>query len=162
MLFRSALFCIMGFTTGMPDLESRQIAIGSIIEGKPADRAGMKPNDRILEINKNKITNLDELLKPIREGIGKPLEVVVMRGDAERLVFNVVPEAEEEIYSVKGQKQHKTIGRLGFTPGMAWARFPPAEAVRRGSILIYKEVTMTLSGLFSKQVKENVGGILDR
>ncbi len=158
LFFGYALFCIMGFTTGMPDLE--RMAVGSIIKGKPADRAGMKPNDRIIEIDGKKITGIDELLKPIREGIGKPLQVVVLRGDTERMEFMVVPEAEEESFLIKGQKQHKTIGRLGFTPGMAWARFSPGDAVRRGSVLIYKEVTMTLSGLFSKQVKENVGGII--
>ncbi len=158
LFFGYLLFCVMGFTTGIPDLE--RLAIGSIVKGKPADRAGMKPNDRILEINGKKISDIDAMLKPIREGVGKPLEVVVLRGNTDRMVFHVVPEAEDEVFLVNGRREHKSIGRLGFTPGMAWGQFSPVDSVRRGSVLIYKEVTMTLSGLFSKQVKENVGGII--
>lgn len=160
LFFGYALFCVMGFTTGIPDIQS--IAIISVIPGKPADRAGMKANDRILEINGKEITDSEEMLKPIREGIGKPLNVVVVRGDSQRLEFNVVPEAvatTEEVL-VNGKKQPKMIGMLGFRPGTTWGKFSPLESVHRGSVLIYRDVTLTLSGLFSKQVKENVGGVI--
>lgn len=42
--------------------KNNKIEIISVINNSPAEKAGLKPKDIILEIDNNKVTNLDNLL----------------------------------------------------------------------------------------------------
>ena len=61
----------------------------------PADKAGMKDGDIIIEIAGNKITNIyDYNYMMDTAGVGKPVEVMVIR-NGERQTLIVVPVARK-------------------------------------------------------------------
>jgi regulator of sigma E protease len=157
LFFGYVLFCVMGFTTGLP--EAADNAIETIIRNKPADKAGLKPGDRIVSIDGTKITDGDSMVRMIHDSPNRPLHLVVQR-DGSQLNFTVTPASEEVSYPENGKTVKKSIGLLGFMPGMSWSTHNPVESVKRGSEIIYFQVTTTLQMVFSKQVKDNVGGII--
>lgn len=155
--FGYVLFCVMGFTTGLPDLS--RIAIGTLIEGKPAYRAGLRPGDQIVAINGVKVSDWDSMVKPIHDNPGHPIRMTIQRNGASR-DYTVTPEAEPIEVVENGKKVKKAEGRLGFSPGMAWKLYSPAAAVKQGTLIVYYEVTGTLRSVFSRHASENVGGII--
>ena len=56
----------------------------------PAERAGLKPNDEVIEVNGQKIYSASQIISLIREAGEKQMEFVVKRGE-ERLTYQVTP-----------------------------------------------------------------------
>lgn len=71
------------------------IKINTVKKDEPADKAGMKDGDIIVEIAGNKITNLYDYnyLMDIA-GFGKPVEVIVLR-NGKREKLTIVPVARK-------------------------------------------------------------------
>jgi regulator of sigma E protease len=161
-LFGYFIFCVMGFTTGLPyDLRTENV-VQTIIRGKPADRAGIRPGDRIVRINETTITTGEAMIEQIRASINKPLSLTVLR-DGQYLNFTVTPEAGTVKMREGDKVVDKTVGMIGFGPRnqWLWKRYSPVESVKRGTESVYLQVTMTLKTLTSfKEVKENASGII--
>jgi regulator of sigma E protease len=155
LFFGYALFCGMGFTTGLPDRQDNSIEM--VFKGKPAAQAGLQPGDRIVEINGKAINDAESMVKSIHDSPGRPLHLIVLRDD-QRVPYTITPYAFQYPDVENGKKVTKTIGLLGFAPGAAWKQYTPIVAIKRGTEIVRFEVTMTLQGLFSKSVRENVGG----
>ena len=156
LFFGYLLFCVMGFTTGMP---VDHIAVGKLEAGKPAELAGLKPGDLITQIN-GKERTAEETLDIIHESANKPLQVTVVRGKAEQ-TFNITPYNSPVETGDPAKPPTKMIGRLGFVPDQVWARSPGVlEAIQRGNNLIYGQVVGIVKTIFSPRIKENVGGII--
>lgn len=156
LFFGYILFCSMGFTTGLPELASANV-IGAISKGKPAEAAGLKAGDRIAEINGQRITDWMSLVKPIQDSPGRPVHIVALRGDV-RHDFTITPVAEMGDVEDHGRIVRKFRGLIGIERSFSWKRTDPVTAVKQGSNIIYTQVTMTLRTLFSKNVRDNVGG----
>lgn len=97
------LLWIIGFFTGITTN-----VIHEITPGGPADVAGLKPGDRIIQINDYKVDEWDEVVSIISRNPGKELTIGVMRGtDIEQ--YQVVPETvksemgERGIIGIKSQ-----------------------------------------------------------
>jgi regulator of sigma E protease len=157
LFFGYALFCVMGFTTGLPDAMDRVLpVVETVVQGKPADKAGIKAGDRVLQIDDVKINDGNQMVNIIHNSVNKPLHLLVDR-DGDTLAFTVTPYADEEP-GVNG----KTIkvGRLGFMPRpeMILKRYTPVASVKLGTRFITNYISTTLKTLFSKHVRENIGG----
>nr|XP_021324656.1 serine protease HTRA2, mitochondrial-like [Danio rerio] len=74
-----------------PDV-SHGVLIHRVIVGSPANRAGMKPGDVIIEINGVKVNTLEEIYNAVRTS--ESLNVVVRRG-ADLLMLHMTPESTE-------------------------------------------------------------------
>lgn len=153
LMFGYILFCIMGFTTGLPlaDMDNPTNIVERVSPDKPAARAGLKAGDRIVQINDKPVVSGNAMIETIHNSIGKPLKLDIERG-TEKIVLNVTPEANVV--------ENKTVGLIGFSPRplIEWQRFGPVEAVVKGTQIIYVQLVMIPRILFSKQVGENVGG----
>lgn len=82
----------------MPDFASENsegVKISTVKLEGPADKAGMKDGDIIVEIAGKKITNIyDYNYMMDAAGVGKPVEVVVLR-DGKREILTIIPVARK-------------------------------------------------------------------
>jgi regulator of sigma E protease len=113
LFFGATLFGIPG------DVPSTRIA--QLIPGYPAERAGMRFGDSIVDIDGTAITNGNQLVSLIHDSIGKRLHVTYERGGVTHAV-DVTPRKD----IVAG----KAVGRLGFAPADVLHRVGPIEAAR--------------------------------
>jgi len=56
--------------------------IGPVTLGQPAHRAGLRPGDVVLRIGSDTVVSWTDMVRRIRESVGKPLVLTVLRGDS--------------------------------------------------------------------------------
>lgn len=95
------LFELIGFEPWRPRVEAQ---VGQILEGSPAEQAGLQKGDRILAIDDRQIELFTDMSDYVRQRPGVPLEFRVDRGDSV-LSLTITPRAIEH--------EGKTIGQLG-------------------------------------------------
>jgi regulator of sigma E protease len=103
----------VGLRLYRPPLEP---VFGTIVPGSPAERAGLKVGDRVVQAAGKPIAYWEELVQAIRARPGAPLRLAIER-NGERIALEVVPEPANA-----GGAQ---IGRIGAAP-----RVPEAHAER--------------------------------
>jgi regulator of sigma E protease len=114
--------------------------IGALEPG-PAERAGMRVNDRIVAIGGEAVQGWDQLAAAIREKPGQPIVLTAER-EGQRLQFEVTPEAVEH--------DGKTVGRIHIRPLLAELPEDMRVAVRYGPLDAFTEAvenTWTMSYL---------------
>ena len=174
LLFGYGLFCVMGFTTGLPDTNNPHMAIGSLQEGRPAQRSGLKPQDEIIAVN-GKPTDFDEAffamrrsLDPVTKSKPIPLTLTVLRA-GKPLDITLLPYLDKgplidgRGMTIKGKDGKDEIGyitMIGIGPDSVWTRYGLLNSVKQGTDIIRKDVTSTFAAIFSKDVKNHVGGII--
>ena len=90
--------------------------IGRVVSGGAAERAGLKPEDRVVQAGGENVASWEQVVRAIRAKPGEVLGLVVERGAA-RLRIDVLPDAATE----NGAR----IGRIGVAPSI-----PAAESDR--------------------------------
>ncbi len=137
-------------------LRDRILTIVSPIDGTPAMRAGLQPNDKIIEINKKSTNNmsLNEAVKLMRGTPGTSINITVAReGEEEPLYFDVV----RGIIKID-IVQSKIIdhGNIGYVRLKTFAKSS------------YRDVSKAVKGFVQKGVKGiifdlryNAGGLLE-
>jgi regulator of sigma E protease len=75
--------------------EPLKAKVGSVIDGTPADRAGLRKGDEILEIDGKKIADWDQLSSVIKQNSGKEVTLLINR-QGDRLSKNITPETSVE------------------------------------------------------------------
>lgn len=142
---------------GVPTLLPK---VGSLMEGKPAAKAGLKTGDVITAIDGQHIRRWDEIPAFISAGKGKPVLLSVKRGD-ERLDLTIVPE-RQAVKDVFGDSVERLI--IGISPGeeVFTERYGPVEAVTKGASLTADTVVKTLTALQKLVMRaislDNLGG----
>jgi regulator of sigma E protease len=91
-----------------------------LVNGSPAQRAGIRVGDRIVELNGVAVTNGQTLIDKIHSSLGKPLELVYQR-DGIRTRVRVTPG--------KCPPSQPNQGCIGFVPVPAYERVGLGEAV---------------------------------
>ena len=67
-----------------PDYCEIPVIVGMVEKGSPAEEAGLRPGDRLLELNGEPVRNDQQVVDYIQEHKSEPIRIVVERGD-ERL-----------------------------------------------------------------------------
>ena len=80
--------------------------IGSLEPG-PAERAGMKVGDRVVDINGERVQSWEDLVNLVSPNPGKPIRITVDR-DGTRMVFDVTPD--------KVEQDGRMLGRIDIRP----------------------------------------------
>jgi len=95
--FRRAYLGIAGGPRPLPPRLARQLGrtagveIVQVVEGGPADRAGLRPEDLIVELDGTAIEGMDELQRVVvSDLIGHPVRIKVVRGGREQDI-EIVP-----------------------------------------------------------------------
>ena len=84
--------------------------VGEVSPGKPGERAGLKPGDRILQVAGQPVTSWDDLVAAVTARAGVPIEMRVERG-GQPLELHVTPDSVQDA--------GKVIGRIWVTPDRA-------------------------------------------
>ncbi|KAK8564837.1 hypothetical protein V6N13_019980 [Hibiscus sabdariffa] len=74
-----------------PDVE-KGILVPMVTPGSPADRAGFRPGDVVIEFDGKPVERIKEIIDIMDDRIGKALDVVVKRADNEVVKLSVIPE----------------------------------------------------------------------
>jgi regulator of sigma E protease len=102
--------------------DTAQPVVGSVVANSPAQKAGIRTGDRIIELDGTAIGSGKQLIDTIHSSLGKRIELVYAR-DGIRTRLNVTPAS-------CARPGMEKMGCIGFTPVMAYARVSPIEAVR--------------------------------
>jgi regulator of sigma E protease len=118
----AAVFALIGRPHILPIAET-------VVPASAAERAGIKPGDRILSVDGNTIESFSELQSMIVLSAGETLSIVVDR-NGEELTLSAVPERQAQSDRMGGSQN---VGVLGITAGaFNFERDDPATALVQG------------------------------
>jgi regulator of sigma E protease len=116
----------------VPAYEQQPPIVGSVVEGSPAERAGLRPGDRILSVAGRPVDTWERVFVQVSPRAGQQIELTVQR-DGRPLSLEVVPAAQTEFQ----------LGEIGALPDMhpqvlAVSPGQPAEAagIEVGDIIV--------------------------
>ncbi|OQW52390.1 MAG: hypothetical protein A4S09_08525 [Proteobacteria bacterium SG_bin7] len=152
-------------------LEPAELYLSKVIPNTPAERAGLKPNDKIISINGKTFSRWMDVLHTIRSfKEGDPsLKVSVLRNN-KSMEFELTPEMTKQQGSQGQQEQRFTVGiaptfSLDVTPDVVLVK---AENVGEALALGWKQTIWWTKATFTVFIKifenkispRNIGGII--
>ncbi len=115
------------------------MVLQQVFPGSPAAKAGLKPHDRIVAVNGEKIENTDAFIDTVKESGGAPLDLLVERNGQEVLVEDLQADSVEvdgaEVYRIGVQ-----FGAFVLVHPSPWAQF----------VEVFTRTRDTLTSLFAK------------
>jgi regulator of sigma E protease len=108
LLFAAFIFSLL-FSLGIPQLSP---VVGKVVDGFPAQKAGIRPGDVILKVNDEEIAQWSDLLSVIPKSEGKELKIILKR-EGEVLRISVAPRV------IKGKNifgEEITTYQIGIVP----------------------------------------------
>lgn len=156
LFFGFMLFCLLGFTVGLPDSITRTNVVETVVANTLAARSGLKAGDKIVQIDSTPIHSGDQMVQMIRASIGKPLHLIVQRGK-ELIPITVTPKPQI-ITTEKGTKERVGVIGIVVVAEPKLKRYSPLQAIARGTQITFLSIDMMLKSIFSRDVRENVGG----
>ena len=115
----------------------KEAIVGEVLPGKPAAVAGLKADDRILEVNGSKVESWEQFVGIIRkQGVVQPLDVLIDRnGQRQEIKLKAVP--------------NETSGTpmIGVYSKVVFERQSIANSVKYGFVQTYQMTKLLLSGL---------------
>src|SRR5262245_3175598 len=140
------------------DLRDEAITVIAVIEGSPAERAGIRAGDRIIAIDGQPARGepLDKLVRKVRGAPGTKVQVAVRRASSESpLTFDLVRE-QIKVASVVGKRMASNILYLRlkqFQEGTHQELVQALAKLREESPLAYSGILLDMRG--------NPGGLVD-
>ena len=129
-VFAAVVFAVIGFTLGVP--QAKEVRITQVTAGAPAELAGIKPNDIVLEVAGRAVKTGLDVTQVTSLSAGEPVEIKVRRGQ-EALTLSMTPIEKEEVDPALNTRQK--IGRVGMgiaDVGTSLRRLNPIEAAGYG------------------------------
>ena len=128
--------------------------VGSVVSGSNAEKAGLQPGDRIVEVNGQEVTFFDEFKDALEKSKGDEIRMQVMRGLENK------PEAASSVGErVVLTAQVDEEGKLGFMPEMLVdikrEEYGFGQAVSKGTSTAFESVWLQIRSfgkLFSGDV----------
>ena len=130
------LLFISAVAFGLPDKATT--SVGPMVDGYPAQLAGIHPGDTIVAVDGKSVASGEELVGIIHASNGKTLHIRYVRGGAEHDV-SVTPRASTD--------GGKTVGVIGFSPVPQYRRIGPVEAVTRAGTTVWAMIAQTFGTL---------------
>lgn len=137
LIIAAVIFVLIYSIVGLAQPSSQPV-IGDIIPGQPAEQAGLKAGDIVLQVNQNEVTSWQNLVSNIQacSDSGENIELLVQRNQ-EKLDISLTPvyssEANKYIIGVYNSVEFKSLG--------VW------EALSMGFKQAYRLSVLILSGL---------------
>lgn len=127
------LFAVVFTVSGVPSGATLRVA--SVQSGLPAATAGLKPGDRLVAVQGERLARWEQFQEIVARSPGRPLELTVERGG--RLVeLTVTP-----------QRQADGKGLVGVAPASELRRMPPLEGIGQAFATTWGVVTGWFQGI---------------
>jgi len=142
-----AFFIFAGaYMVGVPALTPR---VGGVVDGSPAQQAGLQEGDMIIAINQAPIELWDELSAMVEKSNGAPLTLTIQRG-ATVVTRTLQPQRTEgkNIFGETVQTYKIGILNAGTPDAHVIKRYNPVRAVWKGAQDTFKWSVLTLKGLW--------------
>ncbi|CAO5674999.1 MAG: Metalloprotease MmpA [Holosporales bacterium] len=154
-IFTIIAFCFLFTLKGISTIEP---IIQSVASNSIAERVGLKPNDKFLEVDGKKIENFLEIRKIAKEKAGQKLKIQILRDDQQKTIDLELVTIDEKT----GEKKPSTI--IGFSPLTVFKPVPVLEAVTTAFTLtidmIYKGFVGIISIITFQEKNAELGGLL--
>ncbi|MGE5279277.1 MAG: RIP metalloprotease RseP [Deltaproteobacteria bacterium] len=136
-----SLWCV--FVFGYPKMTS---AIGELVDGMPAAKAGLAVGDRIVAVNGEEVSYWEDVTRRIHAAKGQQLDLAVARGE-KRFDLVLTPEAKE-VETLWGKKVE--VGLIGIKPSddIVLVRYGFFDAFRRAGTTLVSLTVKTLAAIF--------------
>jgi regulator of sigma E protease len=148
-LRRDLVFALEPMVAGPP-------VISTVEKNGPADRAGIKPRDRVIEIAGRPVSDWSELVRGIENNAGSTIPVVVDRG-GERVALTITPSVNE-----RGGVRYGRVGIGRSATAGPVERPSVVGAIQHGATRTWETVALTvdfLAGMFTgRQSPRSMGG----
>lgn len=154
MNFVLAFFLFWGilFFQGEQIPQSDITVIGQVTAGGPAEKAGIKPGDKILSVNGKSVSDFNQMAEIIYQNVEKPILIEWQR-DGEVFHKEIVT-FKERLYDEKGES--KEVGKIGIGPPVTHRALGLFEALTGSLALtfglgvdIFKFLYKLITGTFS-------------
>lgn len=148
------VICVTGFPMLTP-------TVGKVMEGYPAQVAGLQKGDHILKINAEEIESWDALQQNVMKAEGESLHLTILRDNRE-IVKTIEPQ-EKKVKNIFGQEEQVWI--IGIQPqgeitflryGVGGSFLKAFEQLRDVTVLTYKALYHVITGTMS--AKEALAG----
>lgn len=106
------IFWGITFFAGKPEVHENTNQIGLVAPGGPADKAGIKPGDRIISVNGIEVKTFKEMAQIIYEQVEKPVEVKWRRNEEEHSAM--ITTFKDRVLDEKGEIKY--VGKIGIGP----------------------------------------------
>jgi regulator of sigma E protease len=134
----------MLYTAVGVDLPSNEPRIGGVSAGLPAEAAGLRQGDRIVELDGQPVTTWEDLSKRIIGSKGARLHLTVER-DGARIPLDVTPQLQES-KTIFGESDGE-VYRIGIEASHDWTRVGPLQAIMMAGEQTWSASVMVLKGL---------------
>ncbi|MDQ3813142.1 MAG: site-2 protease family protein, partial [Armatimonadota bacterium] len=164
-VFAIAVFVAVFSFVGVPDYKATRVtqSVREVSPDMPAAAAGVLVGDRLIGLNGQRIANVQELVKRISRGGGKPLTVMIER-DGHILEKRIRP-VWEQVPRPDGSTQATLMIGVGFQEEFPYVRVGFGEAMKRGweattdiSMQIVAMLGRAVTGKLSEEEKQGIGG----
>jgi regulator of sigma E protease len=146
------------FMAGSPTLTAR---IGRIMPGYPAESAGLKPGDRILNINGRDVAYWEDVTEIVHTSKNQEMELLVKRGDEMERIL-VTPKSQD-MKTIFGSR--KNISIIGIVPSdeVVYVKYGFLKSIYMGAEKLWILTYITCRALWASitgaiPVKESMTG----
>ncbi|MGV3741487.1 MAG: RIP metalloprotease RseP [Burkholderiaceae bacterium] len=122
------------------DLARPAPAIGKVLSGGPAERAGLRTGDQISQVNRKAVADGLAFVELVRASPGRPLEIRGTRQDGQAFDVTVIPEAHEKDGATFGRIQ----AEVPLAPEMIVASSAPLQAVGKAIARTWDTSVLTI------------------
>ncbi|MFS4458818.1 RIP metalloprotease RseP [Bdellovibrio sp. HCB2-146] len=150
-------------------LESSELYLSRVMEGSPAQLAGLREMDRLVSINKVTLQKWEDVINNIKSFDGKnPVALTVLR-DGKVLDLNITPKMTTQMTASGTEEKRYTIGitpivNMAAPELMIVKASNPIEALVRGTERTWDVSVMTVMSfvrLFQAKISpKNIGGVI--
>lgn len=117
-------------------------SVGTVTEGTPAHREGLKKNDLIVAIDDSPISNWDEMAEAISSSGGKTLKLLVTRKEA-TFIVNITPELKTA-KNIFGEDTHRYMIGISASGDVLLKELNPFQAFWESIVHTYNITKLTL------------------
>lgn len=125
------------------DLARPRTVLGNIFPDGPAQQAGLKQGDLVLEVNGVPVPDGMAFVQLVRASAGVPLKMDGLRGDGEKFSIVVTPQTQTK----DGQTFGRIQAEVPMMPEMVIASSPPLKALGKAVRKTWDTSTLTLKML---------------
>lgn len=141
----AVLFVIMGIPTMSPDS-----TVGSLLKGKPAEKAGIMAGDRIMAIDNVPIADWTALTEAIHAKPEQAVTIKLQRG------------GQQQTVQITTEKDPQTnFGIIGIYPTVVYKHLPVGETLKFGltqTLSFTRSIVVALAQMITRQIPADLGG----